>query len=768
MGQSHGQRQRRISVTSDASKDSSGSEAEEIDALADADHEIILEVIRSAPPVLVSQLAKEPVLKNHLAEDWEEDVKITARTVQLHVYDLEQFETANHALNLKVSIGGAFHAGVEVFGSEWSYGKRGVVCDAPRTAEGHNYRCSIPLGDTQKDVNEVAAILQDMCTKWRGADYDLLTHNCCSFATEFCDHLGYGEEWPSWIDRFARFLGGSRDVGYGALAVGRQVTEIMKDSVDAMVNHVFELVGGEDNEECSNTLIQVKGQEVVMLNQAHHRHAVQPPVFVSHLRLAPRPAPEFHPGQPVEYLSSQQGWIPTKVLRFLPHLNLYDLACHEQVPRAKIRPADGGMSCRSTHSVRSTNSVRSLSFRMPKFHEGDAVEYLSVSLGRWIPAKVIRFYEQTGLYDLNVKGGASEDKMRKPSVEVAQSLPSVRKQSEQSSVEVAPPNSSLPRRPRHTVTLNLPPPGWPGEACENAVSSAPPVQTMVLQQAQSALSTTRKASDTASRGEACDVSSVSVPPVRTMSQESAQTATWKASDIAASTGEACDAGSVSVPPVQTMSQESAQIATRKESDITAWTGEACDTGSSVFVPPVQTMVLHSGPIRKASDTASTGVGEACDSTGSSVSAASVPLRTMKLEPSHCAVRKVSDEASTASTPATPRQKFPVGAMVEFWSQTHRRWLPTRVEGFDPRTGLYKLDCRQDADPARMRWSVPPSPMVAAPQMAASQMAAPPIATSFQAVSSEPPNAVKRVTLWDRPEPEPDTCPRTPVQCAVRA
>ena len=30
------------------------------------------------------------------------------------------------------------------------------------------------------------------------------------------------EEWPSWIDRFARFLGGSRDVGYGALAVGRQ------------------------------------------------------------------------------------------------------------------------------------------------------------------------------------------------------------------------------------------------------------------------------------------------------------------------------------------------------------------------------------------------------------------------------------------------------------------------------------------------------------------------------------------------------------------
>jgi len=40
------------------------------------------------------------------------------------------------------TIGGAFHSGVEVFGNEWSYGKRGVTCQPPRTAEDHVYRCS--------------------------------------------------------------------------------------------------------------------------------------------------------------------------------------------------------------------------------------------------------------------------------------------------------------------------------------------------------------------------------------------------------------------------------------------------------------------------------------------------------------------------------------------------------------------------------------------------------------------------------------------------
>jgi len=47
---------------------------------------------------------------------------------------------------LQMTIGGAFHAGVEVYGHEWSYGKRGVISQLPRTAEDHIYRCRLLVG----------------------------------------------------------------------------------------------------------------------------------------------------------------------------------------------------------------------------------------------------------------------------------------------------------------------------------------------------------------------------------------------------------------------------------------------------------------------------------------------------------------------------------------------------------------------------------------------------------------------------------------------
>ena len=52
------------------------------------------------------------------------------------------------------TIGGAFHSGVEVFGNEWSYGKRGVTCQPPRAAEDHVYRCSNLAADGPRVVKD--------------------------------------------------------------------------------------------------------------------------------------------------------------------------------------------------------------------------------------------------------------------------------------------------------------------------------------------------------------------------------------------------------------------------------------------------------------------------------------------------------------------------------------------------------------------------------------------------------------------------------------
>merc|ERR1712226_258447 len=95
--------------------------------------------------------------------------------------------------------------GVEVFGSEWSYGSLGVTCDLPRCVEGHAYRCSVLLDDTQLTQQEFAAYALEMSRTWLGADYDIVSRNCCSFAAEICRCLKIGS-MPPWVDRFPRLL----------------------------------------------------------------------------------------------------------------------------------------------------------------------------------------------------------------------------------------------------------------------------------------------------------------------------------------------------------------------------------------------------------------------------------------------------------------------------------------------------------------------------------------------------------------------------------
>lgn len=140
-------------------------------------------------------------------------------TVLVHVYDLKQgFQRSNEALPAM----GVFHAGVEVYGSEWTYGVYGVDREVPRTATNHVYNCSIYLGRTGLSKQDVAALLNAMCPEWLAADYEILNHNCCSFSAEFCDLLDVGP-LPPWINRFARLLHRGRQVPKEVGRRGRQV-----------------------------------------------------------------------------------------------------------------------------------------------------------------------------------------------------------------------------------------------------------------------------------------------------------------------------------------------------------------------------------------------------------------------------------------------------------------------------------------------------------------------------------------------------------------
>ena len=66
------------------------------------------------------------------------------------------------------------HATEENFSSALLPDEFATLCHLPMLVQ----LChALPLAD----ANQVAGVLQTLCQTWRGADYDLLAHNCCSF-----------------------------------------------------------------------------------------------------------------------------------------------------------------------------------------------------------------------------------------------------------------------------------------------------------------------------------------------------------------------------------------------------------------------------------------------------------------------------------------------------------------------------------------------------------------------------------------------------------
>lgn len=138
---------------------------------------------------------------------------LPAGSVLLNVYDVgdaDLFQQINRVstMNDTVLIGGVYHAGVEVYGVEWSYGfseddDAGVSRCIPRTHPQHTYRATVNMGCTELHRTEVEAALLRLTYRWRGPDYSLIHHNCLDFCNAFCNELGVGRI-PGWVDRFGR------------------------------------------------------------------------------------------------------------------------------------------------------------------------------------------------------------------------------------------------------------------------------------------------------------------------------------------------------------------------------------------------------------------------------------------------------------------------------------------------------------------------------------------------------------------------------------
>mmetsp|Transcript_45284 Transcript_45284/g.80374 ORF Transcript_45284/g.80374 Transcript_45284/m.80374 type:complete len:629 (+) Transcript_45284:63-1949(+) len=144
--------------------------------------------------------------------------------VYLNVYDLAQdwrVGLLNRVSQDLLNVGGAFHAGVEVYGREYTFGCGGDFDDdddmfancypfetglsqcAPRECDRHTFRQSEILGLTTLAHADVIALLLQLAHEWPARSYRLLERNCVNFCRVFCERLGC-HNFPDWVDSLCR------------------------------------------------------------------------------------------------------------------------------------------------------------------------------------------------------------------------------------------------------------------------------------------------------------------------------------------------------------------------------------------------------------------------------------------------------------------------------------------------------------------------------------------------------------------------------------
>jgi hypothetical protein len=128
--------------------------------------------------------------------------------VMLNVYDVSnntRIEKVNKYIKA-VGAGGIFHAAIEIFGKEYSFGVTlrrntkvtGIFACEPKQCPMHHYRESVYLGDCDLTPAQVERILEDLRPQWLASSYNIFRKNCCFFSREFAIQLGVGDI-PEWV-----------------------------------------------------------------------------------------------------------------------------------------------------------------------------------------------------------------------------------------------------------------------------------------------------------------------------------------------------------------------------------------------------------------------------------------------------------------------------------------------------------------------------------------------------------------------------------------
>lgn len=157
-----------------------------------------------------------PVLQKSLSMTLEESSRTggassskSPRDVVVHVYHCDPVTGFLNRMLMKDMEIGIWHAGVEVYGEEWSFqyfedtwddpSISGLIRCSPTQMAGYEFQESINLGPTQLSELEVDRMLVALSAEWPASSYHLTHNNCLSFAKLFVEKLKAPRPFPDWI-----------------------------------------------------------------------------------------------------------------------------------------------------------------------------------------------------------------------------------------------------------------------------------------------------------------------------------------------------------------------------------------------------------------------------------------------------------------------------------------------------------------------------------------------------------------------------------------
>lgn len=128
--------------------------------------------------------------------------------VTLHIYDISPSMTEVNQALFELMGGGAFHAGVELFGQEWAYRSRrtggtGVYTHEPLRAPGAAHRLSLAMGTVEMSEAAFSVFISSFAEDWPGSNYHILRNNCCHFARALLEQLCCATNFPDWLTTLA-------------------------------------------------------------------------------------------------------------------------------------------------------------------------------------------------------------------------------------------------------------------------------------------------------------------------------------------------------------------------------------------------------------------------------------------------------------------------------------------------------------------------------------------------------------------------------------